>query len=105
MTEKQKELLRIKKEFLERLAKKPVMVHGGEWREIPLNQYIKFESWARPVINPDWEEVFRKDHNEVVGETEETGILSPESVFETDLWFLRNRAGFDLSVRSARRLR
>lgn len=99
MTKKEKE--QYIQEFKDRMAYRVVMVSDAKWK-IPLDEYIEQEKWARPV-KPFVPEVI--DKSEVLSEGMNEGILSEENVFETDLWYMRNRQNFDLSIRNGRRMR
>ena len=99
MNKAQKE--QTKKEFLERMAYRPVIVSNGKWK-VTMDEYTEQEQYARPVKPIEYEPIAKQ---EVSSEGLDEGIMSKESLFETKLWYMRNHTGFDLSMRNGRRLR
>ena len=99
MNKAQKEQL--KKEFLERMAYRPVIVSNGKWK-VTMDEYTEQEQYARPVKPIEYEPIEKR---EVSSEGLDEGIMSKESIFETKLWYMRNRNNFDLSIRNGRRVR
>jgi hypothetical protein len=98
MTKKERE--ENKKEFQKRMAGKKVVVSNGKWT-VPIETYIKQEKHSRKIKQPDL--TVNKPNYPI--DIIDYGILSIDSVFETDLWYLRNHSNFDLSVRNGRRVR
>lgn len=98
MNKKQKEQIRL--EFLEAMSKKVVMVNGDGY-SIPLNEYADQEKWARPIKEYIPEFIEKGIDNT---QYSDLGILSPESIFETEIWYWRNKGGRNLSVRNSRRI-
>ena len=96
MTTKEKQLL--KEEFLTRMKGKVCMVNGQGW-SLPIDEYMEQERWARPVkpFDTTWGE---KHEVKLTGDL---GILSPECLFDTRLWYVRDRYNRDLSLRNERR--
>jgi len=94
MTKKERDI--INKEFNAKKVTPIVCVSG---QKMTFKQYQKWDKKTPPhTVVYEMEE-----KKEFSSEGLDLGILSPDSLFEVDLWYMRNHNGFDLSLRNSRR--
>ena len=102
MNKKQKEQEKIR--FIEEMNKREVVVTDGK-SKIPLDDYMEQERYAKKIQPVDTSKLFGNNKMNDNTCNQDTGILAPDVVFETYIWYIRDARQRNLDLRNSRRRR